>query len=174
MKAYNGILILFQLFFVNCNDKQLEEKVADYYYQYEYVNHAWGFNHSGFTISPAGEVFSFDKTTPWMFAENNKLSNADLKKNIAASVKVDTLINRSELDIYNQLAFAAKSGKLSEPVQRGADMGEIICKIFVPDNTDPQNSFNEVILTKNGDFDQYNLAPESAVIAEWLSKLKIH
>ncbi|HEY3390824.1 MAG TPA: hypothetical protein VGK38_14700, partial [Prolixibacteraceae bacterium] len=133
--------------------------------------YAWGYNHSGFTITPEGEVFSFDKSTPWVFAENDKLSLSDLRKNIASSTKVDTLISSAEVEHYQQLANSAMSGKLTDPAMHGADMGERICKIIVPD---PVNGYREIILTENGDFERHNLSPEAAVIASWLTAFKFH
>ena len=174
MKKMYILLLMIPLFLTSCDEKLLEVKVTGCYFQYEYVNHAWGFNHGGFTINPAGEVFKFDKSTAWIFAENNRLSISTLRKNIEASIKVDTLITRTDIEHYTQLASIAMSGKLSDPVLAGADMGERICKIIIPDATDSLNSYREVILTENGDFDQYNLSPEAAVIAEWLSNLRIH
>lgn len=174
MKKIYILLLLIQCLLVACNEKQLEEKQVDCYFQYEYVNYAWGFSHSGFTISPSGEVFSFDKSTQWVFADKDRLSLTSLKKNIEASVKVDTLINKSEIEYYGKLALSAISGELSTPIMRGADMGAIICKIIVPDDGNPLGGYREVILTKNGDFDQYNLSPEAALIAEWLYKFRFH
>jgi hypothetical protein len=62
---------------------------------------------------------------------------------------------------------------MSEPVQRGADMGAIICKIIIPEPSDPKNIWHEVILAKTGDIEQHNLAPEATVIAQWLTNLPI-
>jgi hypothetical protein len=170
MKTHFLILFLLQLLMLSCIEKLPESnQVVDCYFQYEYINHAWGFSHSGFTVTPSGEVFSFDKSTPWVFAEKEKLSSADLKKNIEASLKIDTLVSKADIDRYQELAFYAVSGKLSEPVMRGADMGELICKIIIPDTSDPTGRYREVLLTENGDFDQYNLSPEAAVIAAWIT-----
>jgi len=168
------LILMTTFFFISCDDKLLEQKKVDCYFQYEYVNYAWGFSHTGFTVTPDGEVFSFDNSTPWIFGDNSQLTLEELKKNISASVKADTLISRSDIEHYVQLAFFARSGKLSDPVSRGADMGERICKIIVHDTTDPQNGYREVLLTKNGDWDQSNLSPEAAIIAEWVSKLRFH
>jgi len=174
MRKLSIILIMLPLLFVSCDEKQLNETLVGCYFQYEYVNYAWGFSHSGFTITPDGEVFSFDKSTPWAFADNNKLTLLDLRKNIAASVKVDTLITKTDIEHYTQLAFLAMSGKLSDTVSRGADMGERICKIIVPDASDLQNGYREIILTEDGDFERHNLSPDAVTIAEWLSKLRIN
>lgn len=173
MRKIYILLFLIPLLLVSCVEKQLDVKVAGCYFQYEYVNHAWGFNHGGFTISPSGEVFSFDKTTPWVFAVNGKILSAELKKNLEASVKVDTLIKSTDIDYYQHLASYAMSGKLSDHVMHGADMGERICKIIIPDSIDPQGSYLEVILTEDGDFEFHNLSPEAAVIAEWLTKIHL-
>jgi hypothetical protein len=167
-------LVITYLILASCNEKQLNETPPGCYFQYEYVNYAWGYQHSGFTVTPVGEVYKFDASTPWVFADNERLSLSDLKKNIEASVKVDTIINAVEIDRYQQLAVFAMSGKISDPISRGADLGEFICKIVVPDTSDPHNGYREVILTENGDFDRHNLSPEAAVIAEWLSRYRIH
>ncbi|MEI6677001.1 MAG: hypothetical protein WCL21_00255 [Mariniphaga sp.] len=167
------LLFLVHSLLISCETTQNEEKTAAYYFQYEYVNYAWGFGHSGFTITPLGAVYSFSKSTPWVFASGDKISSADFLKNISASVKADTLIPLADIAHYQHLAAAAISAKMSEPVQRGADMGAIICKIIIPDTTDPQNICREVILTKTGDLEQHNLAPEATVIAQWLTNLHI-
>ena len=165
---------MIQLAAVSCNDTLSEEKQVACYFQYEYVNYAWGFNHSGFTITPAGELFSFVRTTPWVFAEKGKLSLTSLNKNLQASVKVDSLISNSDIVHYQQLAISAMAGKMSEPFNRGADMGAVIYKIIVPDTTNSMNGFLEIILTEKGDWERKNLAPEATLIAEWLAKLKFH
>ncbi|MCX6240129.1 MAG: hypothetical protein NTY07_21745 [Bacteroidia bacterium] len=166
------LLFLVLLFLVFCNKKPLEDQKVNCYFQCEYVNFAWAYNHSGFTITPDGEVFSFNTSTPWEFADNDKRTLTALRKNIEASVKIDTVINRTDIDLYQQLAYIALTGKLSEPVSGGADQGELFFKIIVPYTTNPQIGYHEVILTENGDFRRYNLSPEAAVISEWLSKLR--
>jgi hypothetical protein len=162
------------LLFVSCDEKLLEVKQVDCYFQYEYVNYAWGYQHSGFTVTPTGEIYSFGNTTPWVFAENDKLTLATLKNNIEASTKADTLINITDIDHFQQLASYITSGKLSEPVSLGADMGERICKIIMPDTSDPQNGYREIILTEDGDFERHNLSSDAAIIVEWLTKLRFH
>lgn len=167
------LLFLVHSLLISCETAQNEEKTVACYFQYEYVNYAWGFSHSGFTITPSGAVYSFSRSTSWVFATGDKISSVDLLKNISASVKTDTLISKSDIAYYQHLAEAAISGKMSEPVQRGADMGAIICKIIIPDSTDPENIWHEVILTKTGDVEQHNLTPEGTVIAQWLTNLPI-
>jgi len=150
----------------------MEVKQIDCYFQYEYVNYAWGFNHRGFTITPAGEVYLFDKTTPWIFAENNELPFSTLLKNISASVKKDTLISQKDMELLQQYAAYASVGKMSTPVVQGADIGALVCKIIVPDPTNPPNNYREVILTQTGDVETHNLSADASVIADWLSKLR--
>ncbi len=174
MRRIAVLLILLQVFLASCDENHLEEIQIGCYFQYEYVNYAWGFSHAGFTITPEGEVFSFDVSTPWVFAENDKLSLSALRKNIKASVKVDTLISVTEINRYQQLVASAMSGKLTEPVSVGADMGGAVCKIIVPDTSGPRNGYREIILTENGDFERHNLSSEAAVIAEWLRTLRFH
>lgn len=150
----------------------IEPQQVDCYFQYEYVNHAWGFNHGGFTITPAGEVYTFDKTTPWTFADNNLIPISAFKNNISASAKRDTLISHSEVVHYQQLAFIAIIGKMSTPEQQGADMGGLVCKIIVPDTTST-NNYREIILSQTGDIEFHNLSPEAGLIKDWLAKIRL-
>jgi len=145
---------------------------VDCYFQYEYVIYAWGFNHSGYTITPSGEIYTFDKTTPWVFASNNQLSLSALQNNIKASARKDTLIKSADIEYYQHFALDAMAGTISDPLNRGADMGLAICKILVPDPATSPTSYKEVILTQTGDTEVHNLAPEAALIAAWLMKMR--
>jgi len=167
------IKIAILLFFSNllawsCHDPLIEVKSGSYYFQYEYINHAWGFNHFGFIITPAGEMYTYNSKTPWAFSENGLLSADSLRNNLKASLKKDTTINTTEMESYQRLATSVISGKISEHLIRGADMGANICKIIVPDSI---NSYREVILSHSGDVEFHNLATEASVIAAWLTKM---
>ena len=84
------------------------------------------------------------------------------------------LISSKDMEYFQRLVSKALTGKMSTPVQRGADMGAILCKIIVPDPFYPPNNYREVILSQTGDIESHNLSPEAAVIAEWLTGLGIH
>ena len=145
---------------------------VDCYFQYEYINYAWGFNHSGFTVTPSGEMYTFDKTTSWVFASDNQLSLSALQGNIKASARKDTLIKSADMEYYQHLALSAMAGAMSDPVRQGADMGLAICKILVPDPATSPTTYHEVILTQTGDTEIHNLAPEAGLIAAWLIKIR--
>lgn len=152
----------------SCQQVQVDQNKIDCYFQFEYVNHAWGFNHSGFYITPAGEMYTYDKTTPWIFAENNQIKRSDLLTNIGVSVKLDTLIGSVDLAHYQYLALIALDGKMSDLQMRGADMGVHLCKIIVPDSGGSPNDYREIILSQTGDTETHNLTPEAFMITEWL------
>ena len=168
------LLLLTSLLLGSCITAPFEISVSkvDCYFQYESINYAWGFSHGGFTITPTGEMYTFDKTTPWIFAENNQISLTALQNNIKASVKKDTLIKATDLEYYQHLALSAIDGNMSKPVNRGNDMGSAICKIIIPDLSNSPNSYREVILTQTGDIEFHNLAPQAAVIAAWLLEMR--
>jgi len=162
---------LIPLLFVSCITEQLEESPVEGYFQVEYINYAWAYNHSGFTVTPQGEILSFDKTTTWTFAENGVILTDSLNKNLDASVKLDTLIGQGEMEIYKKLAVDAVSGKLSEPIQVGADMGACLWKIIIPEKENALH-YREILLNQTGDFEKHNLAPEAEIITAWLTRLR--
>ncbi len=169
-------LILSPWLLICCQDPvsvPIEAKQTNCYFQFEYINHAWGFSHGGFTITPSGKVYTFDKTTPWTFAVNSLLSFAALDSNINASVKRDTLIGSSDLAHYQTLAFIATSGVMSSPVLHGADMGAHLCKIIVPDPGGKPGVYREFILLQTGDTEFHNLTPEAALISDWLLGIRL-
>ena len=169
-----ALLVLTVLLLGSCLAPQMEVSLSkvDCYFKYESVNYAWGFSHGGFIITPSGEVYTFDKTTPWVFPDNNLISLTTLQNNIKASVKKDTLIPATDLEYYQHLALSALNGNMSKPVNRGNDMGGAGCSIIVPDPSNPLNGYREVILTQTGDIEFHNLAPQAALIAAWLLKMR--
>jgi len=95
-----------------------------------------------------------------------------LQNNIKASARKDTLIKSADIEYYQHFALDAMAGTISDPLTRGADMGLAICKILVPDPATSPTSYKEVILTQTGDTEVHNLAPEAALIAAWLMKMR--
>ena len=168
------LLLLTSLLLGSCYSTPFEIPInkVDCYFKYESVNYAWGFSHGGFIITPSGEMYTFDKTTPWVFSDNNLISLTTLQNNIKASVKMDTLIPATDLEYYQHLALSALNGNMSKPVNRGNDMGGAGCSVIVPDPSNPPNGYREVILTQTGDIEFHNLAPQAAVIAAWLLKMR--
>ena len=166
------LLIFIMVLGGSCHNYLAEVKSSDYYFEYEYLNRAWGFNHFGFIITPEGKMYTFDKATPWAFPQKGVLSVDSLNYNISRCIKKDTIISRSHLENYKHLAGFASVGKITPVVVKGADMGVRICKILVPDSTNVVKSYREIVLTHNGDTECHNLAPEAWVIAEWLTKMR--
>jgi len=173
MRKLFVLLVLIALFLGSCKKNQPDLVQNGCYFQYEYVNYAWVYQHSGFTITPEGEVYTFDKSTPWVFADNDKLTLEAFKKNIESSIKMDTLINATDIERYQQLANSAITGKISDPVYMGADGGAAIYKLIVPISSVSQIGYKEVILSERGDAERNNLSPEAAVITAWMSKLRL-
>jgi hypothetical protein len=169
VKAF--MLLLISLLQASCTNESIEINPLEAYFQYESVNYTWGFSHNGFTIKPTGEILMFEKSTPWTFAENNLISKESFLKNLNASTNKDTLIDSSEIDLYNKLAAYAATGKLSDPVNRGADMGAAIRKIIIPDKDNPLN-YREILLTQTGDIEIHNMTPQALAITDWLNKIK--
>jgi len=140
------ILLSILLIQISCK-KDSNEIATGIYFQSEYSNYAWVFTHAGYTITPRGEVYIFNTMTPWSYERNDQISVDSLQKNINASIKFDTLISKAEINQYDNLTASAIRGTLSNEVYAGNDIGEMVCKVLVPDNSNP-SIYHVYILTQ--------------------------
>ena len=151
-------------------EDKIEHIGVDGYFQFEFIKYENEFNHHGFTVAPRGEIYSFDKRTPWTFAENNIIHKESLLGNLTASSLIGTHIKPEELEVYFKLVSNVVGEKLSEPVNNGDGNGAVIRKIIIPDKENP-SIYREYLLSQTGDIEKHNLAPAAEIISEWLNKI---
>lgn len=132
----------------------------------EYVNHAWGYAHSGVVIMADGRVFKYEYPhggTPWPRPEGAFVSASQLAEKYAVG-RVE--LGRAGADTVAMIAGLierASKGTLSERDCRGADMGSTELMAYLFDETTSQ--YRAITLRVTGDCDWHNTAAEAIQLA---------
>lgn len=168
MKKQILILCFTVLFFAGCRKSffPVEQKV---YFQSEYINYAWGYQHSGFFVDVEGNVLVYDKPEGWNFHDENMILTADqLIANLGKCSFSGVSIPVNELQRYASYIPNIASSKLTSPRQEGADMGtfQITCYQLM-DN----GKYKAHLISQEGDFTRENLNFYSKRTAAWIKEI---
>lgn len=142
------------------------------YFEYHYINHAWGSHDNGWMIDNEGSIRGFDHPENYRWPDSTGyLSTEDLKYNLA---QTDTLLNNiksNELKRYTRLISGAAAGNVSDHRGRGADMGSSLLSCYAFDQS--TGSYKHVLLSLAGDFEQFNQSAEAEELVEWLKEFGV-
>jgi hypothetical protein len=140
------------------------------YFQYEYINYAWGKQQFGWFIDNQGNVMGYNQPEQWnngdtlgLYVENDLLANLAL---------VDTLLYTVPISELQQQAAnipAAREGTLSDAENNGADMGAKTLYAFYW-NEDEQG-YERFLIKTIGDWSQKNTNSEAIKIFDWLDDI---
>lgn len=140
------------------------------YFQYEYMNHAWGFQQHGWLIDSAGNVYCYNLPENWYEPDSNGVIEADaLKANILKTDSICYSVNSTDLDIKIQLIEAAADGVLKEPVSVMADAGAFSYYAFLYDAN--AEKYQRILLWQTGDNLIENTSVEAKELFEWLDEI---
>lgn len=166
------VFIIGTLFFASCTKEHdnlqlnLNFEKDTVYFQFEYRNYAWGYQHSGFIIDQQGNIYDYTKPDNWNFPEDNQISLDDFKDNLAKAQVRLTQIPVSELTQMVILAHAAKNGELTEVKYVMADAGEDTYSIYIV--KDGEQTLTKYLLQMRGDLYQKNTSSAADTITNWL------
>lgn len=162
-----------------CNKESSIDKTSilsqKLFFQYEYINYAWGFQHQGWFIDSTGKVYSYNlpESDTWNSGdENGVISASDLNENLSKAHSTGYTINTRELASKIDLINKAKLGEISEPVQVGADAGAMIYSCYTYDSS--TKSYKRVILKKLGDYRVDNNSKSAYYLYKWMESVKGH
>ena len=153
----------------SCQKTELEirpDQVA--YFEYEYVNHAWGYQHNGWIVDKTGKILGYNLPDSWTFPDSaGYISEPDLEKNLS---KTDTLYNyqisTTELTHKIKLIPGAAKGKLSERKNVMFDAGGWGFSCYIWDKN--KHKYRKILLETKGDWEQYNQSPGALSLVTWL------
>lgn len=170
MKSFPEKIILILLVFLltaGCKKNYIISEKQDILFQYEYVNYAWGYQHSGFIIDNTGNILTYNNPEIWNFPQKDfTLTENQVAENIASCKQTSEKIPADELQKYKNFINNIASSQVTAEKNVAADAGssEYICFQY-SENT---NTYKGSIIKKEGDFTCENLNFHSKKVVAWM------
>jgi len=139
-------------------------------FQYEYVNHAWGYRHRGFMIDAQGQVLGFDRPKDWKFPDSmGFLSEKDLRFNMEYCDTICGQVDPDEAWRYYGKLRSMSDYKIEDTGVYMADAGTGVLSGWV--YSYKEKTYKNVVLATNGDMNMVNNHPDANSIIEWLKSV---
>lgn len=140
-------------------------------FEFQYINHAWGYQRIGSYIDGEGIVTSYQYTpsdTHWAPADFNHPTEEELLDKYSHSPLHLNVIDPDTLYAKYKLIEEAAVGTYSDTLSLGADMGgyAYICYVYHSDT----DRYDAVVLKLWGDWSYENLPPAASVLVQWLEE----
>lgn len=164
------ILTTVVLSIAGCKKNYIISEKQQILFQVDYINYAWGYQHSGFIIDINGNVLSYNNPESWNFHDDEmNLTDVQVTENITNCRPTGITIPKAELDKYAGYIRNIASSKVTAPRNVAEDAGttQYICYQFEEYSSDYKGS----LIKTEGDFSSENLNFYSKKVAIWLKEL---
>ena len=170
LKTYLWALLILPLLISCDRDVYVVRNGQKVLFQYERSDFAWGRYQVGWFIDSEGYVRAYKYPEQWKYQDQtNHISKADMDANLLYADSVCFKIDAQMLSKKVALIQKASEGKLSDPIGRMADYGELTYSCFTFDTT--TQKYQVVLLSETGDFDMENTSKEAKALFEWLKEV---
>lgn len=140
------------------------------YFEYHFINYAWGYQDFGWLIDGEGKIRSYEHPDGYnLGTHGNYLSLEQLEYNLEQADSIIGEISRSVLDKKKDLIPAAAEGEIEDFQRHGADMGLGVFSCYLYDPV--EDAYQYVMLSTSGDHQANNLAREAEKLVDWLKGL---
>jgi hypothetical protein len=154
----------------NGDDLYFPEADQHIYFQYEYINYAWGYQHYGWLIDSTGKVFCYHNPENWNFPDSlGFINTSDMDSNISETDSICYKIDIRKLNDKTELIFNASKGKISEPVHEMYDAGGSVYSAFLYNKN--TGKYKKILLKQEGDFRIENSSTEADELYTWLKSV---
>ncbi|MCF8357567.1 MAG: hypothetical protein K9H26_02325 [Prolixibacteraceae bacterium] len=164
--------ILLLILFVGCKEdfSVFPGKNQKILFQCEYINHAWGYQHSGWLIDSFGNVHCYNLPENWFFCDSlGKISSEDMEMNLMNTDSICLKIDKNELNHKVELIGKATRGTISEPAHEMCDAGIIAFSAFIFYNE--ADVYQKLILRQTGDFRIENDSKAATELCHWMDSI---
>lgn len=169
-----GIVMLVVMLLVACEkDSYQGPDEQPVFFEYHYVNFAWGHQDSGWLIDRDGNVRGFEYPEDYRHVVHGEyLSLEDLEYNLGQTDSSMQKVDSDEMRKYTDHIPAAARGVLDESRSVGADGGSAVLSCYWYDAE--EDAYQYVLLAAKGDWEQFNLSSDAEVLVDWLSGFGVH
>ncbi len=143
------MLILVTLFFSCHEAEEFKENEKTIYFQFEYINHAWGYVHQGFVIDQNGNIYDYDQPEGWNFADDNTISLQEFQQNLNKSEVRLSIVDGEELQRMLALAPQVTENRLTDIKGVMADAGAEFYNVYI--SGEGETNLTRYLLQMRGD-----------------------
>jgi hypothetical protein len=160
------------IFFLLSCEKKVDDLKPDFsnqkvLFQVDYINFAWGYQHSGFLIDSSGHVYCYQLPKDWNNCDSNRfLTVSEMDSNLNWTDSICYTINKHELDLKKQLIIEASKGTISEPIHEMYDFGGIEYSGYLLNKK--TQKYESILLKQTGDFQIDNSSHAAIDLYNWL------
>ncbi len=143
----------------------------EYFFLFEYINFAWGYQHNGWLMDSSGTVRYFRVPEKWMVPSTDAaIEIPGIENYVALADSVIKKVDRSVLVRKAQLIDAAAKGKFSEPENVMADAGSwsYYAMKYDPD----RETYERILLKQEGDWEIENLSEAAMELCDWMQEIR--
>lgn len=164
------ILVLILLSTACGKDTYLGPDEQPIYFEYHFINYAWGYQDFGWLIDGEGKIRSFLYPDSYNVAMHGDFLSLDqMEYNVAQADSIIGEISRSVLDKKKDLIPAAAEGLIKDFQRQGADMGLGVFSCYLYDPV--EDAYQYVMLSASGDHQESNASKEAEKLVDWLKGL---
>jgi hypothetical protein len=171
MRHFKILFILFlPLILSGCRKGTVVSNDQAIFFQFDYVNYAWGYQHHGFIIDASGNVLVYENPEKWNFPDTDyNLSSEQVMENIAVCKPSGTKVSDEELKKYAGYINNIASSKVTalKNVAEDAGSSEFICYRYSAENSMYKGS----LIKMEGDFTCENLNFYSKKVVAWMEQI---
>ena len=172
MKTSTWLLIasILLIGLISCDKEDCDcRSDAPVLFQYEFVNHAWGYRHQGFLIDPDGKVLGFKNPKDWRFPDSlGFLSEEDLALNREYCDTLCGTVDEDSLwEFYEDLEKISNK-TIKDHGMMMADAGTGVLSGWVWN--EEKEAYENIFLRSNGDLFKENTDPKAEAIVNWLKR----
>ena len=154
-----------------CEKTYVLSKSQDILFQFEYINHAWGYAHSGFLIDVNGNILTYNLPEKWNSpADDQILTQSQIIENIGLCKIFDMKILPEELRKYTNYIDNIAASKVTSPKNAAADAGTYA--FYCYQYSESSLTYQRTVIKTEGDFESENLNFYSKKVVDWMNNIK--
>jgi hypothetical protein len=165
LKIILGILLL--MLTAACKKDNLISDKQTVLFQFEYINYAWGYQHTGYFIDKEGNVLTYNNPREWNFPDNDlTLSDKQIAENIAKCSLSSVKASKEDVQKYSNYIKNICSSKVTALKNVAADAGssEFSCFQF----SEKSGLYKGCLIKMEGNFTCENLNFYSKKVVLWM------
>ena len=138
-----------------------------YFFEIEYINHAWGTRHNGYVFDHEGKVFAYDHgNQEWKPQDKENVTAQELEAKFSSNRRQATFVSPGALAEMIGNLKRVDPKNLSDSRRLCADAGATAYRAWIFNHD--SETYQPLLLRLEGDHFQANLSPEADTVYEWL------